>query len=170
MLKIIKDFIKQEFDIKNKPNTTYRNYIFVICMLTFAAIIINGNDQVIIFYSFIGISIFYLVIFLIFYDIKVEKKKKEIITYENNEPSEKITDLLGGFVGCSSAIIALIIALYITISLFNHVGLGMFILILLVGGGVVIPIIYAISTVISAIVTPIILFTIVVIIIYFLTH
>lgn len=172
MIELIKEFIKQKFDIKNKPNTTYRNYMFVVFFLTFAAIVINNNDQVTIFYSFIGISLLYLVFYLIFHDDKPKKKKKEIITYEAQDtyPKKTLEDTLGEIAGCFSIGLTIIITIWMVIMLYSSVGLGMFILIMLVGGGVVIPIIYGISDIISRILTPILLFLIVILFIYYITH
>lgn len=172
MIKMIKEFIKQEFDIKNKPNTTYRNYMFVVFFLTFTAIAINSNDQVIIFYSFIGISLLCVVFYLIFHDDKPKKKEKQNTTYEVQSPyvEDKLENALGEIAGCFSIGLTIIITICMVIMLYSSVGLGMFILIMLVGGGVVIPIIYGISDIISRILTPILLFIIVALLIYYITH
>jgi len=172
MLQIIKDFIKREFDIKNKPNTTYRNYIFIICLLTFTAIIINGNNRVIIFYSFIGMLLICLVFYLIFHDDKPKKKEKQNIIHEVQNPysNKTLEDTLGEFAGCFSIGLSIIITISLVIMLYSSVGLGMFILIMLVGGGVVIPIIYGISDIISRMLTPILLFILVILFIYYITH
>lgn len=149
MINFIKDFIKQEFDIKNKPYTTYRNYIFVICLLSYAAIVTNGKDQVTIFYSFIGISIFYLIIFLLFQEDIPQTKEKEIITYEiqNPYPNERLSEIIGTLLGCSS----LIISCYLLIMLYNYLGFVMFTIVIILGAAVIIPIIFAFSLLISVI-------------------
>lgn len=149
MLQIIKDFIKQEFDIKNKPYTTYRNYIFIICVLTFAAISINNDDQVTIFYSFLWISLIYLVFFLLFHDDKPETKEKKIITYEvkNSESNEFLSEIIGKIIGCST----LAISIYLLIMLYNYLGFFMFIIVMILGAAIVLPIIFAFSLIISVI-------------------
>lgn len=171
MIETIKEYIKQNFDIKNKPNTTYRNYMFVVFFLTFAAIAINDNDQVTIFYSFIGISLLCVIFYLIFHDDKPKKKEKQNITYEYQSSNSSIN--LGDYIsetgGCIIAVLTLIITTYLIVSLYQYVGLGMFILIMLIGGGIIIPLIYAISAIISILALPILL-VIIVIFIYFLIH
>ena len=170
MIKLIKEYIKQNFDIKNKPNTTYRNYMFVVCFLTFASILINCPNRAIIFYSVIGIGIIYLIIHFTFYDVEPEEKQN--ITYEIQKPSllDRLENKLTEFAGYFSIVITFIITIWMIIMLYSSVGLGMFILIMLVGGGVVLPIIYGISDIISKLLTPILLFIIFALVLYYITH